>query len=191
MLSGLLRCDTCGSGMSKDHDLNRTRIICTRMKESGACDHRRAYYLDEIERVVVESLRERFGTKPATEECVRKYNELRRLEVIGVAAARVQAERRLSAAQGEIDRTVKALVHGTSCEGDVEAVLPQLRAERVRLLAEVAATPEPPKVITLHPAPVKAYLADLARLDELINEDLSEGDQELAHATPFAASFKP
>jgi hypothetical protein len=29
---------------------------------------------------------------------------------------------------------------------------------------------------------VKAYLADLARLDELINEDLSEGDQGPAHA---------
>jgi hypothetical protein len=67
----------------KDHDHNRTRIICTRMKESGACDHRCAYYLDKIERVVVERLRERLGTKPATEECVRKYNELRRLEVPG------------------------------------------------------------------------------------------------------------
>jgi site-specific DNA recombinase len=183
MLSGLLRCGACGSGMSiKDHDHNRTRIICTRMKESGACDHRRAYYLNEIERIVVDSMRQQLGSKHSTEEYVKKYNELRRDEITGVAAARVRAERRLSAAQGEIDRTVKALVRGTISEEDVEAVLPQLRAERDRLLAEVAATPEPPKVITLHPASVKAYLADLARLDELINEDLSEGDQGLAHA---------
>jgi site-specific DNA recombinase len=183
MLSGLLRCGACESGMSiKDHDHNRTRITCTRMKESGACDHRRAYYLDDIERVVVESLRQHLGTKQATDEYVRRYNELRRHEVTDVAAARTRAEKRLSAAQGEIDRTVKALARGTISEEDVEAVLPQLRAERDRLKAEVAVTPEPPKVVTLHPGSVKAYLADLARLDELINEDLREGDQGLAHA---------
>lgn len=36
--------------------------------------------------------------------------------------------------------------------------------------------------MALHPALVKAYLADLARLDELINEDIREGHQELASA---------
>ena len=182
MLSGLLRCGACGGGMSiKDHDHGRARIICTRMKESGACNHRRAYYLDDIEATVVAGLREHLGTKKATEEYVAKYNEARRKEITGIAGARARAERRLSDAQKEIDRTVHALVRGTLSEDEAEAHLPSLRAERDRLGAELAATPEPPKVVTLHPASVKAYLADLARLDQLINKDIEEGDHALAH----------
>ena len=45
----------------------------------------------------------------------------------------------------------------------------------------MAASPEPPKIIALHPASVKRYLDELARLDELINEDLSHGDHVLAN----------
>lgn len=181
MLSGLLRCGECGGGMSiKDHDNGRARIICSRMKESGACDHHRAYYLDVIEGGVVSALREQLGTKKATEEYVRKYNELRRNEATGVIAARASAERRLMVAQQEVERTVAAVVRGTISEDEAAAHLPALRAERDRRKAELEATVEPPKVVKLYPASVKAYLADLARLDELINEDLREGDRQLA-----------
>jgi site-specific DNA recombinase len=182
MLSSLLRCGACGGGMSiKDHDHGRTRINCTRMRECGACDNRRAYYLDDIERTVVAALRSRLGTERAAEEYVSRYNEERRKEVADVAAARARAERRVADAQAEIDRTVRALVRGTISEDEADAHLPALRAERDRLAAELAGTPEPPKVVALHPASVKAYLADLARLHELVNKDIDEGDQGLAN----------
>jgi hypothetical protein len=67
MLSGLLRCGACGSGMPiKDHDHNRLH------QNEGK--RRRAYYLNEIESVVVESLHQHLGTKQATDEYVRRYN---------------------------------------------------------------------------------------------------------------------
>jgi DNA invertase Pin-like site-specific DNA recombinase len=181
MLSGLLRCGACGGGMSiKDHDHGRTRIICTRSRESGSCDHRRAYYLDEIESGCVAGLRDRLGTKAAADEYVRKYNELRRKESAGLPAARAAAERRLASAQCEIERAVAAVVRGTISEEEAAAHLPHLRAERERLAAELALTPEPPKVVALHAASVNKYLADLERLSELINEDIAENDHGLA-----------
>jgi hypothetical protein len=41
----------------KDTHRGRPRLVCTQMREAGACDHRRVYYLDEIERRVVNQLR--------------------------------------------------------------------------------------------------------------------------------------
>jgi hypothetical protein len=41
----------------KDTHRGRPRLVCTQWREAGACDHRRVYYLDEIERRVVNLLR--------------------------------------------------------------------------------------------------------------------------------------
>lgn len=66
ILSGLLRCGVCGAGMSKkDTDHGRPRLICTQRREAGACSHRRVYYLDEIERIVVGGLRQELGSREA------------------------------------------------------------------------------------------------------------------------------
>ncbi len=97
-----------------------------------------------------------------------------------ISRLRARAERRLSDAQKEIDRTVRALVRGTLSEEEADAHLPSLRGERDRLMAELAATPEPPKVVTLHRASVKSYLADLDRLDKLINEGIDRAIGGLA-----------
>ena len=66
-LSGLLCCGCCGAGMSiKDRDrASRRRIVCSQMKEAGACDHRRPYMLDAIEAAVIGALREKLGNRDA------------------------------------------------------------------------------------------------------------------------------
>ena len=55
LLSGLLRCGRCNSGMSvKDRDHNgKIRVRCSAMAESGSCENRRAIYLPHIEAAVV------------------------------------------------------------------------------------------------------------------------------------------
>jgi site-specific DNA recombinase len=54
LLSGLLRCGACEAGVSKkDLDHGRPRIICSGTKGSATCGNRRAYYVDEIELIVV------------------------------------------------------------------------------------------------------------------------------------------
>lgn len=48
------------------------------MREARACENRRVYYLDQIERVVIGGLREELGTREAIDYFVRCYNEERR-----------------------------------------------------------------------------------------------------------------
>jgi site-specific DNA recombinase len=181
MLSGLLRCGACGAGMSlKDFDRGRPRVVCTRMKESGTCGNRRSYYLDDIEKCVVTGLRSKLSTKASVAHYVKTFNAEMQRASAGKIAARSRMEARLHAAQRELDRTVTALVRGLISDGEAEAHLPGLRAERDRLTAELATIDKPPKIVTIHQAAVDAYLRDLKRLDELINSDLAEGDDGLA-----------
>jgi site-specific DNA recombinase len=60
LLSGLLRCGKCGSGMSvKDRDHNgKIRVRCSAVAENGSCDNRRAIYLPHIEALVVSGMAE-------------------------------------------------------------------------------------------------------------------------------------
>jgi site-specific DNA recombinase len=54
LLSGLLRCGSCGSGMAlTGSDRSGPRVRCSRYRESGSCDNSTKYYIDKIERLVV------------------------------------------------------------------------------------------------------------------------------------------
>lgn len=181
LLSGLLRCGACGGGMSiKDCDYGRFRILCSQMKETGTCNNRRAYYLDNIERRVVERLRMDLGSREAVTHYIRCYNAARQEATASETNARIRTESRLTAATREIDRTVELVIKHVITDQEAQKRLPDLRAERDRLAAELATLEEPTKIVTLHPAAVEAYLSGIERLDELINEDLAAGDQEAA-----------
>jgi DNA invertase Pin-like site-specific DNA recombinase len=61
LLSGLLRCPACGGGMTvkggKGGKDSRTRIQCSRHRESGVCASAKTFYLDVVERTAVDLLR--------------------------------------------------------------------------------------------------------------------------------------
>src|SRR3954454_14821635 len=57
LLSGLLRCAACGSGMSVYGGSGRQkRVCCTRHHESGTCPDPRTFRLDTIEKAVLGAL---------------------------------------------------------------------------------------------------------------------------------------
>jgi hypothetical protein len=80
----------------KDRDHGRLRIMCSQAKEAGACEHRRAYHLDAIERRVLDSLRQRLGSKAAIAHFVRVYNDETQHAHAAAFRARAKAESRLS-----------------------------------------------------------------------------------------------
>ncbi|WP_245523692.1 zinc ribbon domain-containing protein, partial [Mesorhizobium sp. M8A.F.Ca.ET.167.01.1.1] len=79
-MSGLLRCGVCGSGLSvHDRDKScKTRVRCSAVRESGSCSNRRILYLPEIEKAVLDGMREQLKAPELIEAYVRKYNEERR-----------------------------------------------------------------------------------------------------------------
>jgi len=57
LLSGLLRCGSCGAGMSIcDRTRGYARVKCSRYKEAGDCKHKRTYQLGAIEVRVLDGL---------------------------------------------------------------------------------------------------------------------------------------
>jgi len=183
ILSGLLRCGCCNAGMSKhDVDHGRPRIVCTRMIESKTCDNRRRYYLDEIERIVVGGLRAELGTREAVAYFVRCYNEERRPVSASGASVRHELQDELAVVDRRIARAVAAVIEERITREEADVHLPALRARRAELAARLVAIDEPPAVITLQPAAVDSYLRDLERLEQVINQDLAEGDDGAAKA---------
>ena len=181
ILSGLLRCGACGAGMSKkDNDRGRPRIVCTQMRETGSCSHRRNYYLDEIERIVIGGLREELGTRDAVAYFVRCYNDERRRASTDTVGRRRALEADIVIVDRQIERAVAAIIQGRTTEEEASAHLPLLRQRRAELAVEFAAIGAPPTVVALRPAAVDNYLRDLEHLDEVINADLAAGDDGAA-----------
>lgn len=178
LLSGLLRCGACGAGMSvKDRDHGRVRIRCTQASEADSCTNRRAYYLDGIEADVVAGLREQLGQREAIALYLKTYNDERRRLAADIVNQRATIERRLAAAEREHERVYRAYVKGLIEEEELERELPPLKAARDRLRAELAAADEPPRVVTLHPTAVAAYLQSIETLSRTIAEGEEHGGE--------------
>lgn len=183
ILSGLLRCASCGAGMSKkDIDHGRPRIVCTRMKEAGTCQNRRSYYLDEIEKAVLGGLREEFGTRDAVAYFLKCYNEEWEAQCIDREPKRTQIEAEVRKIEGQIKNAVGAIIDGRITEDEGEVHLPALRARLSELKAKLTLARAEPIVLNLKPAVLDNYRRDLDRLDEIINRDLAEGDEGAAAA---------
>jgi site-specific DNA recombinase len=183
LLSGLLRCGVCEAGMSKkDIDHGRPRIVCTRMIESRTCGNSRRYYLDDIERIVVGGLRAELGTRDAIAYFLECYNGERRRSAAGSLATRSTIEDELVTIERRISHAVAAIIEERITREEAEAHLPALRARRAELAARLVTIQKPPAVITLQPAAVDSYLRDLARLEDVVNRDLADGDDGAAKA---------
>jgi site-specific DNA recombinase len=143
LLSGLLRCGCCGSGMSvHDRDkTGKTRIRCSAVRESGSCTNRRIVYLHDVEKAVLSGMREELKDPRLIESYARKYNESKR--------DRIESER-----QRNIDMVIKGVIG----EDDARTRIADLKAQRLQVEAEIATLEEAPKIITLHPATLDRYV---------------------------------
>ena len=110
ILSGLLRCGTCGAGMStngKDKS-GRIRIRCSAATESGTCPDPKTFYLDTVEKAVLSGLTAEMRHPDVIAEYVRTYHEERKRLSAESDATRSRLERQLSELTGDIDRLVDA-----------------------------------------------------------------------------------
>ncbi|MGB3502573.1 MAG: recombinase family protein [Mesorhizobium sp.] len=174
MLSGLLRCGSCGGGMTLDgQSQGRPRIRCVRARDAGVCDHRRKYPLDVIERAVVDGLRDQMGNPAALALYVETYLTERRRLAREAASNRGRIERELARKKGEIERMIDLVIKGVlSSDRLIERKGP-LDADIARLEAELVIAP-PIDAVELHPAALAAYTADLNVLSGRLAE--AQGD---------------
>jgi DNA invertase Pin-like site-specific DNA recombinase len=165
LLSGLLKCGCCGAGLSiKDRRGGRVRLHCAAARQ-GACANATPVYLDTIEPVVLEGLKARLRDKRAISLYLSTYNAERRAVAADAVNRRAGIERRLSAAQRELDRVINLTVKGIISEGEAAGQLPALRNEKATLEAELSTIAETPKVVELHPTAISSYLRTVDELE--------------------------
>jgi site-specific DNA recombinase len=180
LLSGLLRCGCCGGGMSVASTRQRARIVCTKTHEAGTCENRRYYYLEEIERRVIDGLRDNLGTREAITYFVDLYNAKRRKASATARIRSADLERKLAASERELKRAIDGMIRGTISEAEADQVIPELRRRRDRLAAEMDSVAKPPKVMKLHPPSVDEYLEAIEALSAFANGLISEKNDRMS-----------
>jgi len=185
ILSGLLRCSACGSGMStagRDRS-GRTRVRCSAHIESGTCPDPATFYLDTIERAVLSGLKRELHHPEVMAEWVRTYHAERKRLAGKRDAERAGAERRIAVLGRDIERLVDAIAKG---HGD-----PAILGPRATTLSREKADLEQiqqnsvelrPQVVALHPGALKRYEQQIARLEAVMAKGIDAGDTEHAAA---------
>ena len=164
MLSGLLRCGSCGGGMTLDGKTQgKPRIRCVRSHDAGTCDHKRKYTLPAIEEAVLNGLREQLANPAALRLYVDTYLEERRRLAASIAKNRNRIEAQIAKKKAEVDRIIDMAVKGVITIEHVQKRKPELDADISRLEADLAIEP-PTKVVDLHPTAIEAFHADIASL---------------------------
>lgn len=169
MLSGLLRCGACGSGMSATgaDKSGMIRVRCSAWMESRSCTGPRSFYLPRVEAAVIDALRDELATPKATAEFVRTYHEERKRLAERDNAERAETGRRIDRLTREIARLVDGIAKGIGDPATLGAAMLPLTAEKAELERQIANMGEPVNVVALHPT-------ILARYSELLS-DLSHG----------------
>ena len=146
LLSGLLECGVCGGGFTI---IDAANYGCATHRCKGTCSNDLKVRCVELERRVLDGLRERLLAPELVEEFARAFQE----EVNRLAAEKTrhpaEDEGRLEAVPRKIATMIRAIEDGMY-QRSMKARMDDLEAEKAVLEERLAAAPEPPK-IRLHP----------------------------------------
>ncbi|PZM07670.1 recombinase family protein [Rhizobium tubonense] len=183
LLSGLLKCGQCGGGLSiVGSDRSGPRVVCSNHKESGSCSNRGRYYVEKIERRVVDTLRMQFADTAIIDAYVQEYQAERRRVEIERRRGRAALEKAHADAIEAITRIVEKLSKGLIEDDDAAAILPGLRLERDRCKRELSAEPPLNNVLEIKPKAVALFRQDIESLAETLSKKDAEPSLELAMA---------
>lgn len=160
LLSGILKCGACGSGMSRmgNDRSGRTRLRCSGHTNSGSCPNPKTFYVDEVEYLVFDSLTRELASPDQIRIYAERYIKARIAQDARENSRRFEIEARIAAITKDNDRLLDMLLQDV---GDQDAINARMKAqgrERDELKQELASLPMGNKVI-LHPAAIKR-LAD-------------------------------
>lgn len=166
-LSGLLKCGSCGGGMTSIGRANGSaRLQCSTFHESGTCSNSRRVSRDAIERAVFEGLREELTNPAGIAEYVKVYNAERRRLARTAGDRLATLTKRAAAIARDLERLIDAITSGV----DLATLVPRIKEkenERDDVAAQLVQAREMSDVITLHPATIDQYVEDVAKLADL------------------------
>ncbi|MDR3570967.1 MAG: recombinase family protein [Candidatus Pacebacteria bacterium] len=178
LLSGLLRCGSCGAGMSTNgkDPTGRVRVRCSAATESGICPDPKTFYLDKIEDLVLRTLSAELRHPAAITEYVRTYHEERKRLVAAAGALRGTLERKLQEVRREMDRLIDAVAKGILTPELVRSKIKDADREREQILEKLSQVDTVENVVVLHPTALARYERQLCDLHAAFNAGLGAGD---------------
>lgn len=184
LLSGLLKCGSCGAGMGSNgkDSSGRIRIRCSAAIESASCPEPKTFYLDTVESAVLTGLADELRHPKVIAEYVRTYHAERKRLAADCDRKRARLERRLGELNREIDRVVDAIAKGL---GDPAILGPKstvLGEERKKVARELSEATPPSESVALHPAMLARYEGQLTRLQVALASGVRNGDSECSEA---------
>lgn len=185
LLSGLLQCGVCGSGMSvhdRDKKRHRIRVRCSAVRESGTCSNRHSFYTDKIEEAVILALTEQLQDTGYIEHYLQTYNREQARLRRHSSRKRLQIERKLTAIEINVSKLVDAITEGIIDKADARLKRQDLRDQKAALEAELAVTEAPPTIVSLHPTTVAHYLRSVTGLREALHDHVLAGDDRISVA---------
>lgn len=182
LLSGLLRCECGGSLSIIGADRGGPRVQCTANKESGSCPNNARYYVEKIERDVMDRLRVMFADTSYIDAYVTEYQAESKRLAAERRNSRGSTERALADVQERINRLLDQVARGTIEEEDVLSMLPPMKAERAKLKAELDAQEPPTNVIEIKPKAVTKFREDVESLAEILKQRGAEPTPEMARS---------
>ncbi|RUU03977.1 recombinase family protein [Mesorhizobium sp. USDA-HM6] len=182
LLSGLLKCGSCGGGLSvKDRDHGRVRIHCSTMRESGSCSNRKIFYMDQIEQAVLAGLQQHLKAPHLLKEYVRAYQDERERLANDKRARRGKLESQLGQIQRSIDRLWSDYQAERISMDLAGPKLKDLHAQKTALEVELVEAPtDEERIVGLHPAALRQYEQHVADLQSVFGEGLSSDNREAA-----------
>lgn len=160
LLSGLLKCGACGSGMAVAgvDKSGRTRLRCSAHTNSGACSDPKTFYLDEVEWLAISSLTKELATPDLIKLYAERYLKARIADDANENRRRTEIETRIAAIAKDNDRLLDLLMAGKGDQDAVDARMKEQGRERDDLKQQLARLPKGRSII-LHPSAIK-HLAD-------------------------------
>lgn len=169
ILSGLLRCGSCGGGMAVvGADRSGPRVMCSTHRESSTCDNNARYYIEKVEQKVLSTLRMQFADMEMVKAYVDAYEEESRRVSSDLKRNRAAMERQLADAKQAITRIVEKVAKGIIEDDDAAAILPGLRETRDKLAADLVRAETPSNVIEIFPLAVRRFKDNIEKLTHIL-----------------------
>jgi hypothetical protein len=158
MLSGLLRCGSCGGGMSvKGEDRGGTRIVCTQFHNARTCSNNRTYYLHHVEQTVIGGLRKQLANPAAIKLFLKTYHAERKRLAADIVNVRSGLERQLGEVARKLERAMSAMLASSAPVESFTAAIGEMDAGQRRLKSELSSLQEPVNVVVVHPEALARY----------------------------------
>jgi site-specific DNA recombinase len=172
LLSGLLKCGCCGARYTL---MNKVKYGCSAARNRGTCDNRTLIHREEVERRVLDGLRDKLMHPALLAEFIAEYHREWNLSRKDEDTARATAAAELRQVTQKIDQIIVAITDGMYHASMKEKmdVLEVQKAELQARLGQFASNAEP---LRLHPGLADLYRQKITSLSASLNEDATRAE---------------